>query len=195
MRDCGDSQRGKRPLCCRNARYQLSQAVTLIRCVLQIFVGHLPRRAGANLHSVHRGCIWHTACTLRPSSIDWNRRDGMTSDGKIARARSRGAAGIAKQQRFVVLLAAMTACALASAGAALAGNSSCTEFCAPTDASQRDRQHVQGLDAPQRAETKLGVILWDEYRRVRQPGDSTGIVGNGPAMMNASVSGTATSVR
>jgi hypothetical protein len=118
----------------------------------------------------------------------------MTSDGKIAKARSRGAVGSAKRRRFVVLLAAMTACVLASAGAALAGDSSCTEFCAPLDAGQFDRYRAQGLDAPQGGETKLGVILWDEYRRVRQPGDSTAIVGNGPVMMNTSVSGTATSV-
>jgi hypothetical protein len=120
----------------------------------------------------------------------------MTSDGKIAKPQSRGAVASAKRRRFVVLLAAaMIACVLAWAGAVLAGDSSCTEFCAPIDPSQLDRYRAQGLDAPQGAETKLGVILWDEYRRVRQPGDQTGIVGNGPAMMNASVGGTATSVR
>jgi hypothetical protein len=120
----------------------------------------------------------------------------MTSDGKIAKARSRGAVGSAKRRWLVVLLAAvMIACVLASAGAALAGDSSCTEFYAPIDASPLDRHRADGLDAPQGAETKLGVILWDEYRRVRQPGDSTGIVGNGPAMTNASVGGAATSLR
>jgi hypothetical protein len=43
MGGCGDSQRCIRPLCCRNATYQLSQPVTLIQCVLQIFAGDLPR--------------------------------------------------------------------------------------------------------------------------------------------------------
>jgi hypothetical protein len=116
----------------------------------------------------------------------------MTSDRKISKARP---PGTAKQHRFVVLLAAMTACALASAGAALAADSSCTEFCAPLDAGQLDRYRAQGLDAPQSGETKLGVILWDEYRRVRQPGDSTGIVGNRAAIMNASIGGTVTNPR
>ena len=119
----------------------------------------------------------------------------MTSDREISKARSRGATGSAKRRRFVVLFAAMTVCMLGSAGAALAGDSSCAEFRTPIDASQLDRYRAQGLDAPQGGETKLGVILWDEYRRVRQPGDSTGIVGNGPAMITASVSGTATGVR
>jgi hypothetical protein len=95
-----------------------------------------------------------------------------------------------------VLLAAVASCGflLAQAGVAVASEAPCVDFCTPVDASQLDRYRAQGLDAPPARGTRLGVILWDEYRRLRQPGDTTGIVGNAPAVMNASVGGTAASI-
>ena len=100
------------------------------------------------------------------------------------------------RKRIVVLLGAAACWGLVSAqGTAVAGEvSSCVDFCSPVDAHQLDHYRAQGLDAPAAGGTKLGVILWDEYRRMRQPGDTSGVVGNAPAILNASVTGTTTIV-
>jgi hypothetical protein len=87
---------------------------------------------------------------------------------------SEGKTSSTKRCRLGVLRAAMTACVFASAGAAIAADSSCADFGTPIDAGRRDTDRGQGFDAPR--ETKLGVILWDEYRG--RPGDSGGIIGN-----------------
>ena len=108
-------------------------------------------------------------------------------------ARSPGAVSSAALRRGGPLLSAMAACLFASAGPA-ASESSCADFCSPIEASQLDNYRAQGLDAPAAGNTKLGVILWDEYRRLRQPGDTNGIVGNAPAILNASINGTTTSL-
>jgi hypothetical protein len=84
----------------------------------------------------------------------------------------------------------VAACLFVSTGAAVASDSSCAEFCSPVDAGELDHYRAQGLDAPPAGNIKLGVILWDEYRRLRQPGDTNGIVANAPAVVNASVTGT-----
>jgi hypothetical protein len=44
-------------------------------------------------------------------------------------------------------------------------------FPAPLPPTQLEGYRAQGLYPPG-SETKLGVILWDEYRRVRQPPDT-----------------------
>jgi hypothetical protein len=109
-------------------------------------------------------------------------------------ARSPGAVSSAGLRRWGALLSAMAACLFASAGTAAASESLCADFCSPIESSQLDNYRAQGLDAPSAGNTKLGVILWDEYRRLRQPGDTSGIVGNAPAILNASISGTSTSL-
>lgn len=118
----------------------------------------------------------------------------MTSQGKKGSGRSPGLALIARPW-LAAPVAAMALCLLAPAGAAVASEATCTDFCAPIDAAQLDRYRAQGLDAPAPGNTKLGVILWDEYRRLPQPGESGGIVGNAPAVMNASVGAATASVR
>lgn len=48
----------------------------------------------------------------------------------------------------------------------------CRSFCTPLASKQLERYRAQGLSAPPGSDIKLGVILWDEYRRVREPRDT-----------------------
>jgi hypothetical protein len=103
---------------------------------------------------------------------------------------ARGAARTATRRRLVTPLAAAALAILASAGVAVASELPCADdFCTPVDATQLDRYRAQGIDGPSSGDKKVGVILWDEYRRLRQPGDTTGVVANGAPIMNASVTG------
>lgn len=45
-------------------------------------------------------------------------------------------------------------------------------FLAPIAAAELDRYRAQGLTAPGSGDRTVGVILWDEYRRARQPRDT-----------------------
>lgn len=116
------------------------------------------------------------------------------SDRRNASARSPNAVASTGRRRWGALLSAMAACLFASAGTTVASELPCADFCSPIEASQLDNYRAQGLDAPSDGNRKLSVILWDEYRRLRQPGDTNGIVGNAPAILNASVNGTTTSL-
>jgi hypothetical protein len=53
------------------------------------------------------------------------------------------------------------------------GPFACRNACAPLAPTQLESYRAQGLSAPPGSETKLGVILWDEYRRVRPPSDGS----------------------
>ena len=58
------------------------------------------------------------------------------------------------------------------AAAAEPEKSACSAFCTPVTAGQLDLYRAQGLAKPA-GDTAVGVILWDEYRRVRTaPGDA-----------------------
>ena len=52
------------------------------------------------------------------------------------------------------------------------GPFTCRNACAPLAPTQLESYRAQGLRVPPGSETKLGVILWDEYRRVRPPSDA-----------------------
>jgi hypothetical protein len=146
------------------------------------------------------GSVW-MACDLQLGSLIERQvvkaigsgRDEMIQ-GKKGSAPPLGLARIGRPW-LTVPLAALALCLLAPTGAAVASEAPCTDFCAPIDAAQLDRYRAQGLDAPAPGNTKLGVILWDEYRRLPQPGESGGIVGNAPAVMNVSVGAPTTSLR
>jgi hypothetical protein len=133
---------------------------------------------------------------MRFIGIDWERARREMSQRKKESVRSLGVVRMTTQRCLLSPLAVAALSILVSAGAATAGESPCgNDFCAPVDASQLDGYRAQGIDGPSAGDTKLGVILWDEYRRQRQPGDTTGVVGDGAAIMNASISGgTTTSV-
>ena|ERR1700731_4850446 len=45
-------------------------------------------------------------------------------------------------------------------------------FYAPIKAGELERYRAQGLTLPGSGEMTVGVILWDEYRRARPPGDT-----------------------
>lgn len=47
----------------------------------------------------------------------------------------------------------------------------CSGLCSPVEPMQLDRYRAQGLDVSAKSMT-LSVILWDEYRRTRQPSDT-----------------------
>jgi hypothetical protein len=57
---------------------------------------------------------------------------------------------------------------LAQGGVVAGPDASCTYFRAALEASQLDRYRDQGLKGDA-GDTKLSVILWDEYRRARKP--------------------------
>jgi hypothetical protein len=81
------------------------------------------------------------------------------------------------------------AAVLAPVSAAVAAEavvSTCSGFCTPIEPAQLDRYRAQGLDAPG-AEMKLGVILWDEYRRTRQPPDTGDAATGGISLAHISI--------
>ena len=72
-------------------------------------------------------------------------------------------------------LAAGLAAVAAGCGAARAteqGPFTCRSACMPLASTQLESYRAQGLSVPSGSETKLSVILWDEYRRVRPPSDT-----------------------
>ena len=56
------------------------------------------------------------------------------------------------------------------------GPFTCRNACARLAPTQLESYRAQGLSVPPGSETKLGVILWDEYRRVRPPSDPGDVV-------------------
>ena len=89
---------------------------------------------------------------------------------------------------FAAGFAAMGAGA-GSASAAEVGPFACRTACTPLSSMQLERYRAQGLNAAPSGDMKLGVILWDEYRRVRVPtdgGDAPGTrVSYAPTMTTA----------
>ena len=53
------------------------------------------------------------------------------------------------------------------------GPFTCRNACAALGPMQLESYRAQGLSAPPGSDIKLGVILWDEYRRVRPPSDAS----------------------
>jgi hypothetical protein len=73
--------------------------------------------------------------------------------------------------RLSLPIALIIACS-GLAAAAEPEKSACSAFCTPVTAGQLDLYRAQGLAKPT-GDTAVGVILWDEYRRVRTaPGDA-----------------------
>jgi len=74
---------------------------------------------------------------------------------------------------IVATLAAMVAY-MGTTWAAEFKSSSSVGFYAPIRAAELDRYRAQGVTAPGSGDMTVGVILWDEYRRARQPRDTNG---------------------
>src|SRR5689334_22754900 len=92
---------------------------------------------------------------------------------RATRAPSNGHACAACRRRFAAFglsaAFAVAAAGICSARAAEFEASECLSFCAPLASTQLENYRAQGLTAPPGSDTKLSVILWDEYRRTRQP--------------------------
>jgi hypothetical protein len=75
---------------------------------------------------------------------------------------------------------ASTALFAGGIGPAAAGEtaaSACRDFCMPVGLQQLDGMRAQGLDNPANGAIRLGVILWDETRRQREPSPNNGASG------------------
>jgi hypothetical protein len=77
------------------------------------------------------------------------------------------------------LVATLTAtvAGVGSTRAAEYQSSSSGGFYAPIQAGELERYRAQGLTAPGSGDMTIGVILWDEYRRTRQPRDTSDVSG------------------
>jgi hypothetical protein len=96
--------------------------------------------------------------------------------------------GVARRLSSALGLAAMVLGA-DGARAGEVGPFICHTVCAPLPSTQLEGYRAQGLNAAPSGDMKLGVILWDEYRRVRVPtdgGDAPGArVSYAPTMTTA----------
>jgi hypothetical protein len=88
---------------------------------------------------------------------------------------------------IVATLAAMVAGVSATRAAELQSSSS-LGFYSPLKAVELERYRAQGLTLPGSGDMTVGVILWDEYRRARQPRDTIDATGAHSATISLAAS-------